>query len=82
MGSDNLDERSMHLNSETAFFIDSGEIGLKLTQAFEALVGQSYLFGEADWLTMREQKQVKERELLMKAFGELYKLVPEAAAFN
>jgi phosphatidylserine/phosphatidylglycerophosphate/cardiolipin synthase-like enzyme len=54
VGTSNFDFRSMLFNNEVGFFI-LGEAPLDtLNQEFELLKSQSYLWGSAEWLELRE----------------------------
>jgi phosphatidylserine/phosphatidylglycerophosphate/cardiolipin synthase-like enzyme len=82
VGSDNFDERSRHINSETAIFVRSPKIASDLTNQFNQLAARSYHFGEDDWKVMREQKQVKRRLETMRAVEELSKHFPSLGFGN
>lgn len=76
VGSDNFDERSRHLNSETAIFVSSPQVSENLTEQFNKLASRSLHFGEEDWKTMREQKQVQRRVETMKAIEAASNKIP------
>jgi cardiolipin synthase C len=76
VGSDNFDERSRHLNSETAIFVNNHQISKDLTEQFDKLAGRSYHYGSKDWKVMRDQKQVQKRVETMKGIEALSDKIP------
>lgn len=82
IGSHNLDQRSRHLNSETAFFVDSPKIAADTTRFFETLVQKSYLYGDPDLELMNEREELSNRKKVMSVLGFINKHFPEAGFAN
>jgi phosphatidylserine/phosphatidylglycerophosphate/cardiolipin synthase-like enzyme len=78
VGSDNLDERSRHLNSETAVFVKSKKIGADLTAQFNDLASRSIHFHDADWWKMQTMPEVKTRVEEMNALDKISGIFPAA----
>jgi phosphatidylserine/phosphatidylglycerophosphate/cardiolipin synthase-like enzyme len=78
VGSDNLDERSRHLNSETAVFVKSPKIGADLTAQFNDLASRSIHFHDPDWYKMQAQPEVKMRIREMSTLDQINKVFPAA----
>ena len=82
VGSDNLDERSRHLNSETTFFIENEKVASDLTQAFDSLAKRSYMYDDPDLGVMLSLKAVHKRVEEMKALDRIFKTLPSSAFAN
>ena len=82
VGSDNLDPRSRHLNSETTMFVESEYIAGDFTQAFETLVSRSYLYGSPELEQMQKLKAVQKRIKSMNRLDKLFKKIPISGFAN
>jgi phosphatidylserine/phosphatidylglycerophosphate/cardiolipin synthase-like enzyme len=82
VGSHNLDQRSKHLNSETAFFIDNPKVASVLTQEFEKAIKRSYLYGDPDLEIMNARPEIRLRKKLMTVLDFINKKFPKAGYAN
>ena len=55
VGTSNFDYRSRLYNNEMGFFIDDDALNQDLVDEFEWLKSQSYRWGSAEWLQMRNE---------------------------